>query len=815
MNTAVAEVAVDKTSYSFDKLFTYSVPERLLDVIKPGIRVIVPFGRGNKKQQGMVFSVKPAAEAPAGLKELVSAIDSEPVLNEDLLSAAKYMVKNTFCTYYDAVHTILPNGINYKINPKYSLCAKLNELDYSLLDDCEKAVVLFLNRAGKAKKSDDFFDNFDAPAYKKAIEKLVGKGIIKKTDEATQRISDKTIRMIRLSDDFDSALKYTPKQKSVLDLLARTQAASVKEVCELCSVTQAVVKNLHKAGCIELFDREILRTPGGEAAGQSAGEIKLNAQQQAAFDGISAMCKSGEPGVALLHGITGSGKTSVFLKLIASVINDNKQVIMLVPEISLTPQTLGAFRNIFDKDVAVLHSSLSMGEQLDEWKRIKRGGAKIVVGTRSAVFAPFDNIGLIIMDEEGEFSYKSDKTPRYHARDIAKLRCLNNKCPLLLASATPLVDSYYYAKTGKYSLFTLDKRYNNSALPVVEIVDLKKEPSRGAHAISERLLEELNVNLQNNEQSILLLNRRGYNTHAQCVECGTAIVCPNCSVAMTYHKVNGRLMCHYCGRSERLYETCPTCGSRYIRLSGFGTQKLEEELSDLLPSARVVRMDTDTTYSKYAFEKKFNDFRNGEYDIMLGTQMIAKGHDFPNVTLTGVISADQTLYSGDFRCGEKTFSLLTQVVGRSGRGNKRGRAIIQTYSPDEPVIAYAAAQNYSGFYEDEIEARRALLYPPFCDLCVIGVSGADEQRVINAANTLAAVIISAAKQTSFHEPLKLLGPSQANIYRINKKFRYRLIVKCRMNSSVKKFIRFVLNGALKLPELSDISVYADINGEIS
>ncbi len=815
MSGAAAKIAVDKTVYSFDKLFTYIVPDALLKSVKPGVRVVVPFGRGNKKTQGIVFELF-ECEASSGLKCIESVIDSEPVLSPDLISVAKYMVANTFCTYYDAVHTILPNGYNYKIVPVYSLAVPFDEIDFSSLSEAEKQIVMFLKNTHKAEKINDFFESLSGAEFNGCVNELIGSGIIMKTSAAMRRISDKTIKMVRVTgEQVESTEKLTSKQKAVFSLIAQAGTASVKEVCTFCSVTKAVLSNLEKKGYIEYYDREVMRTPSKSLGRKRQTEIVLNAEQQKAFDGIFTLYSQNMPNAALLHGITGSGKTSVFLKLIGAVIQSGRQVIMLVPEISLTPQTLDSFRNTFGKDVAVLHSSLSMGEQLDEWKRIKSGAVKIAVGTRSAVFAPFDNIGLIIMDEEGEFSYKSDKTPRYHAREIAKLRCKNNNALLLLASATPLVDSFYSAKTGKYSLFTLKNRYNNSVLPAVEIVDLKKEPSRGEHAVSERLLEELNVNLKNKEQSVLLLNRRGYNTHAQCVECSAAIVCPNCSVAMTYHKVSGMLVCHYCGLSKPLPDTCPSCHGKYLRLSGIGTQKLEEELSDVFPSARILRMDTDTTYSKFAFEEKLGGFRDGKYDIMLGTQMIAKGHDFPNVTLTGVILADQTLYSGDFRCGEKTFSLLTQVVGRAGRADKPGRAIIQTYSPDDPVISFAAAQNYDGFYESEIEARRAMLYPPFCDLCVFGVSGSDERRVAKAANALAEIIISTAKQSAFHEPLKLLGPTQANVYRINKKYRYRLIIKCRMNPNTKKFIRFVLNGISSLPQFNNISVYADVNGEIN
>lgn len=815
MNGIIAKIAVDKTVYSFDRLFSYVVPNIFKEKLMPGVRVVVPFGRGNTKKQGIVFEISENEENTDGLKEIISVIDDSPVLNNDLLSVAKYMVANTFCTYYDAIHTILPNGYNYKIIPKYLLIKPLDEIDFNELDDNEKKLVYYLKVEGMAKEVNDFFENVSQTVKKNTINRLLEKGIIKESDELFRKVSDKSIRMIKLVEDFSDNLTLTKKQKVIVNLLNEIGVASVKEACYLCGVTEAVIKNLEKKGTIEFFEREVLRTPALSSNIEKYSDISLNDEQKQVFNGIYDLYKSQKPNVALLNGITGSGKTHVFINLINAVINDSKQVILLVPEIALTPQMLNTFHSVFKNDVAVLHSALSLGEQLDEWKRIKSGNAKIVVGTRSAVFAPFNNLGMIIIDEEGESSYKSDKSPRYHARDIAKLRCLHNNCLLLLASATPQIDSYYYATIDKYSLFKLQKRYNSAKLPEVEIVDLKTDKSRGAYAISERLLEELKVNLDRKEQSILLLNRRGYNTHAQCIDCGEAVVCHNCSVAMTFHKANGMLMCHYCGRIEPLPSNCPSCQGSYIRLSGLGTQKLEEELNSVLPEARILRIDTDTTYSKYAFEEKFNEFRSGKYDIMVGTQMVAKGHDFPNVTLTGVILADQTLYSGDYRCGEKTFSLLTQVVGRSGRGDKAGRAIIQTFSPEEPVICYAAKQDYVSFYEDEIEARKALIYPPFCDLCLFSLSGTNEQQVIKASKRLLNIIIDTAKQESFNEPLKVLGPTQADIYKINNKYRYRLILKCHMNAKLKKFIRFILNGVNKLPEFSNISVYADINGDIN
>ncbi|MDE6600088.1 MAG: primosomal protein N', partial [Oscillospiraceae bacterium] len=455
---------------------------------------------------------------------------------------------------------------------------------------------------------------------------------------------------------------------------------------------------------------EVLRTPD-VAVKENAEDIILSEQQQRVYDGIASLIDEGKPCAALLYGVTGSGKTPVFAKLISHTLDLGKNVIMLIPEISLTPQVVQRFQNLFGDLVAIMHSSLSLTQRLNEYKRVKKGQARIVVGTRSAVFAPMENIGLFIIDEEGERTYKSESSPRYNAKEIAKKRCLTHGAVTLMASATPSIESYYYAQTGRYKLFTMPERYSQERLPVTEMVDLAVEGFYGNSAVfSDKLVEEINYNLEKKEQTILLLNRRGYHTYISCADCKEPLVCPNCSIPMTYHRTNGRVLCHYCGHSEEMPSSCGKCGSAHLKMTGLGTQKVEDEVASLFPNARILRMDADTTYSRYAYERSFRAFENGEYDIMLGTQMIAKGLDFPNVTLVGVLSIDKALFAGDFRSYERTFSLITQVVGRCGRGDKQGRAIIQTYVPEHYVLNLAADQNYPAFYEQEISSRQALIY---------------------------------------------------------------------------------------------------------
>lgn len=810
----VALVAVQGTSYHFDKLFTYLVPDSLRDTVQTGCRVLVPFGSGNKKVQGMVFGIRPYCDDCAGYKPVHAVIDEQPVFTPEMFRMTEFMVKNTFCTYYDAIRAILPVGLNVNIHPVYQLIRKPDALELETFSEEEKNLISFLNTAQTPQQIDSFLETQSSAKKKRLVRSLLERGIIEEVSQIKQRIQDETIRMVRLLPNSDEEnRRLSEKQKSVIALLEETQAGSVKEVCYLCGVTEVVLKTLAKKGIIEYFEREIYRTPilsSGDS--QSLENVILSNEQQQVYDGICALM-NGQPNAALLYGVTGSGKTQVFIKLIEETVKRGQQAVMLVPEISLTPQTVQKFQCLFGNRVAVMHSSLSLGERLDEWKRIKRGEADIVVGTRSAVFAPLQKIGIIIMDEEGEASYKSESAPRYHAREIAKLRCVHHNALLLLASATPSVDSTYCAQTGKYHFFELKRRYSDAGLPDVFILDLKEDEKKHNHSgLSTRLVDELYYNLQHKEQSILLLNRRGYNTFATCLDCSAVISCPNCSVALTYHRANGCLMCHYCGHSQKFINKCPECGGEHIKLSGLGTQRIESELSELFSDARILRMDTDTTYSRYAYEEKFSRFAAGEYDIMIGTQMIAKGLDFPNVTLVGVLSADQSLYAADYRSCERTFSLITQVVGRSGRGEKKGRAFIQTYTPDHPVINYAAEQNYFGFYRDEIESRRALLYPPFCDLCLVGFSGTIQENVKYAADFFMEILKACLEKIPL--PIRVLGPSPAGIFRLNGKYRYRIIMKCKANGKFKTLLRHALKTAGKNKAFSKISFYADINGEI-
>lgn len=626
------------------------------------------------------------------------------------------------------------------------------------------------------------------------------------------KIGDKNTKMVRLRENEASVKKLTPKQQTVLNLLYDVGAAQLNEICEFCSVGKSVVDNLVKYGVCEYYEKEIYRNPYSNITSNcKKEEIILSNAQQKAFDTYNAMLHS-KGGTGLLFGVTGSGKTQVYLRLIDEAVAMDRDVIVLVPEISLTPQMLSIFHKRYGKQVAVFHSGLSLGERNDEYKRALRGDAKIVIGTRSAVFAPLQNIGLIIMDEEQEHTYKSERTPRYQTREIAKFRSKYNKALFLMTSATPSLESYSAALSGKYTLCEMTERYGDSKLPKVITVDMKQEIKNGNKSpISETLREMIKENLERKKQTILLINRRGYNTFIACNSCGHVITCPNCSISLTYHSYNNLLMCHYCGFAKPLDNICPECGQNSIRYSGYGTQRIEDELSRLFPEARVLRMDADTTSKKFSHQKLFDSFSNGEYDILIGTQMVAKGLDFPNVTLVGVVNADNSLYDENYTAQEKSFDLITQVVGRSGRRNENGFAVIQTINPYNEVIKYASKQDYHSFYENEIALRKVLTYPPFCDIYSVSFISEDENNAALCAKAFFEFLVKLNKEEYSSEKIIVLGPSAAKISKLNNEYRYRLAVKCKNSKIVRKMLNDILNRLSKIKEYSGVSVSVDLN----
>ncbi len=625
------------------------------------------------------------------------------------------------------------------------------------------------------------------------------------------KVGDKSSRMVRLVIENEECMpRLTPKQKNVVHLLLDAGSAAVSEVCEFCSVGESVIKNLVKYGVCEIYDKEVYRLPYKNVAeNPQRTEIVLSKQQKNAFDCYAEMMENGG-GTGLLHGVTGSGKTQVYMSLIDKAVSAGKDVIVMVPEIALTPQMLSIFHKRYGKAVAVFHSGLSLGERNDEYKRADRGEAKIVIGTRSAVFAPLHNLGLIIMDEEQEHTYKSERTPRYHARQAANYRCRYNKALFLMTSATPSVESYSAALSGKYKLCELTERYGDAQLPQVITVDMKLQSDKNA-PISDTLKNLIRENLDHKKQTILLINRRGFNTFIACNACGHVITCPHCSISLTYHSNNNRLMCHYCGYSKPLDNICPECGESSVRYSGYGTQRIEDALNFLFPDARVLRMDADTTAGKFGHQKLFDAFSGGEYDILLGTQMVAKGLDFPNVTLVGVVNADSSLYDENYTSQEKSFDLITQVVGRSGRRDGNGKAVIQTVNPFNQIIEFAGKQDYKSFYETEIALRKLLTYPPFCDIYSASFTAENENVAAMCAKAFFDILVELNSGEYKKEKLIVLGPSPAKISKINNLYRYRLAVKCKNSKSVRRMFNEILKRITKMKEYKDVAVSLDLN----
>lgn len=734
MNNLIATVAVEKTFFSTDSDFDYIIPVSLINNVKIGSMVKVPFGNGNKLRCAIVVNIYSAINS--ALKEIDSIIGDKPIVSEEFVALSLWLKERCFCTTYECLRLMLPRGFG-KVG-----------------DASAKTVTLLIENEN------------DLP-------------------------------------------KLTPKQRSVVDLLFDVNTASVSEICELCSVGTSVLKNLEKYGVISIFDKEIYRNPYKNIEVKEPKEIELTFEQSNAYDTYSNMLLNGG-GSGLLYGVTGSGKTQVYLKLIDKALENDRDVIVLVPEISLTPQVLTIFHARYGDKVAVFHSGLSLGERNDEYKRADRGEAKIVIGTRSAVFAPLHNLGLIIMDEEQENTYKSERTPKYNTKDVAHFRCKYNKALFLMTSATPSLETYSNALKGKYVLCELNERFGDAKLPHVITVDMKQEMKNGNKSpISSKLKELISETIDNGKQAILLINRRGYNTFIACNDCGHVITCPNCSISLTYHSTNNRLTCHYCGYTKSLDNVCPECHSENIRYSGYGTQKIEDELSYLFPNARILRMDADTTSAKFSHEKLFNAFANHEYDIMIGTQMVAKGLDFDNVTLVGVVNADNSLYDESYNSAERCFDLITQVVGRSGRRDGNGKAVIQTINPYNQTLEYAANQDYKSFYNNEIELRRLLIYPPYCDIISASFIGENENKVAMCAKNFFELLIE--ENENCKQKIIVLGPSAAKIAKLNNCYRYRLSVKCKNSKNIRNMFNVIQKNISKIKEYKDVSVSLDLN----
>ena len=818
MGRTIAKVAVSRAVYAIDRPYDYLVPPELEERLKPGMRVLVPFAAGNRGSEGIVLSMGPEVGETRSLKSIEAALDEEPVLDHKAIQLALWMRERYFCTVYDCVKAMLPAGLYFSLRDCVTLKQGVDrEKAYTAAEGSSAARRLLdlLWSWGGTGDMEQIRLAFGPQDPNPAIRRLTEAGIAQ-VETSTQRgVGDKTEKLAVLAIPAEDAMAMvTPRRKSaplryaVTELLCTLGAASAKELCYFTGASMPTIKSLEKSGILTLEAQEVLRRPVLEEVEPALPPV-LNEEQQRAFEGLEKLSAQGKAAAALLYGVTGSGKTQVYIRLIQSVLERGKTALVLVPEIVLTPQLLRIFASHFGTQVALLHSSLRAGERYDEWKRVRRGEAQVVLGTRSAVFAPLQNLGLIILDEEQEASYKSENVPRYHARDVAKYRCVQNNALLVLGSATPSVESMYHARQGDYALFELRRRYNQKALPQVLMVDMKKELRAGNNTdVSGVLREELEENFKRGEQAILFLNRRGASRMVFCGECGQVPECPRCSVKLTYHSANGRLMCHHCGHSQPLPPACPECGG-ILNFIGTGTQRLQEELEELFPFCPVLRMDTDTISAAHPHEELLDRFQKENIPILVGTQMVAKGLDFENVTLVGVVAPDLSLYVDDFRAGERTFSLLTQVVGRAGRGEKKGRAVIQTFTPENDVIRCAARQDYDQFYEEEIALRQLRRYPPFADLTILTASGADEGAVLRCCTRLRRSLEQALPQVPGQ--WQLLGPAPAAVAKINNRYRYRLTLTGPVGKEARALLAHLLRAAYQDKENRGVSVYVDVN----
>lgn len=807
----IAQIAVSAAIYAIDKPYSYWVPPQLS--VAPGMRVLVPFSQGNRWVEGMVLAVTDGEET--GLKSVAAVLDETPVLSESLLHLAAFLRERYFCTFYDAVKAMLPAGLWFSVQEEWTLEVPVDEAKVAKSHRDALAILQAAADRGGVIRTQELRQAVDPALLERYLPYLQSKHYLRSNRTFDRRVRDKSEEIASLAVPWEEAVQYAqskarsaPMQREVLTLLAQLGSVSAKELCYFTGATMATVRRLERLGFLSLSLRPVFRTPL-PPPGDPVPLPVLNESQNAAYTGLAALQDREKPGTALLYGVTGSGKTSVYVRLIARTLEQGRSAVLLVPEIALTPQLIATLVGYFGKTVAVLHSGLRVTERYDEWRRIRQGGARVVIGTRSAVFAPVQQLGLLIVDEEQEHSYKSENSPRYHAREAALYRGAKEGALVLLGSATPSVETMYLARQGTYALFTLGQRFHGGALPEVRIVDLKEELRRGnGTSISLPLQEALRETMDQGRQSILFLNRRGAGQYRICVQCGAVPSCPRCSVSLTYHAANHRLLCHYCGHSEPVQDRCPQCGGM-VKTMGVGTQRIEAELRTLFPDREILRMDADTVSATNTHEDILSRFEREKIPILVGTQMVTKGLNFENVTLVGVIDADLSLYVNHFRAAETTFSLLTQVVGRAGRGQYQGRALIQTMSPQHRVIELAARQDYDAFFSMELSLRQLQGLPPFRDLFTVTFLSRIEGWAVSGAARFRAMVLR--QSPGWGTALTVLGPSPAPVVKVNNTFRYRLVLQTSGSRPLRRHLAAVLKAFLQDRANRGVTAYVDIN----
>lgn len=794
----IARIVVAAAVYAIDKPYDYLVPDALEDSIQPGVRVVVPFGRGNRRTEGIVLFLEQGTEKK-NLKMVESVLDQEPVLDETMLRLAAFLRERYFCTFFDAVRAMLPAGLWFHARDKVVLTALGESLELEKLERYPEARQLLqcLRDFGGQAEESVLKRMLPQETVEKGLKLLLKKNMAISEGTLVRNVNDKTEQIASLAVSSEEAAAYAqtrkraPIQKAVLEMLLVLGSCSVKELKYFTGASAATIRALEQAGYLELSQRELFRRPQYNAL-EKPMPLELNEEQQEAYARIRPHLDIGGK-ISLLYGVTGSGKTMVYLRLIEDCLAMGKSALVLVPEIALTPQLMQTFMGQFGDRVAVLHSALQVGQRYDEWKRIRMGQATVVVGTRSAVFAPLKNLGLVVLDEEHEHSYKSEMNPRYHAREVAIWRGVYEKAAVVLGSATPSVESMYLAQKGTYQLLKMTDRFGGRSLPQVVLVDMKEELKEGnSCSISARLREEMEANFRQGEQTILYLNRRGASRTVLCPICGHVPQCPRCSVSLTYHSANHRLMCHYCGYSEPATGECPECGSTY-RQVGTGTQKVEEELRQLWPWIETIRMDADTVSATNPHDKILYRFQTEKIPVLIGTQMVTKGLNFPNVTLVGVLDGDGSLYTDDFRAAENTFSKITQVIGRAGRGEQKGRAVIQTMTPENQVLLQAASQDYDAFYETELPLRQMRGCPPFADVFQVKFFGAFENEVAESALRFRQGLSQALGRVTWNtEKLVVMGPAPAAVVRVMNRYHYQLTILAKNTKELRALLAAML-----------------------
>lgn len=816
MTCHCAKICVSNINFLADKEFTYKIPPHLLSAVRVGSRVVVPFGRGNRKKEGVVTQIF-SEECTMPLKSVSEALEGDFFASEDNIELARYISKKYYASLYDCISLMLMPGSGVKFTELATLL-KEDVTEEEIQNGLAKKIFLFLKNGNGEISYAQLEKSFNSKDFKRAFSYLCEKGIVSKTQKSVVQ-AQRTVQTAKIcasQGELDAFFElYGKKAKAqcrIIEVLTDMGEIPVTDLIAFCGASRASIKALEEKGLVEIASKEVKNDVFGEEKTVKNEKPVLNYEQKNAVNTILEKRKEKKFCEFLIKGVTGSGKTEIYLELCESIVNEGKTAIILVPEISLTPQIRQRFFRRFGSLVAVLHSALSTSERREEWKKIKNGEVKIVVGARSAVFAPFDNLSMIIIDEEHETTYKSENSPRYDAKDVARFIMKKNEGTLILASATPSVCTYYRAVQGETGYITVNKRYNETPLPYVSVTDMKEELKSGNHGVlSNELVTKLEEARDNGKKSILLLNRRGYSTFVSCRDCGYVVKCPKCDVAMTYHSTDARLKCHYCGNTVPVPVRCPECGRSSIRYFGTGTQKLEEELYKIFPESKIIRMDNDTTNTKMSHERLLKRFKNEPSSILIGTQMIAKGLDFRDVSLVGVVAADSTLFVGGYIGNEKTFSLITQVCGRAGRGDEQGYAVVQTYQPDHYAIMAAKTQDYEKFYENEIVFRKNMKYPPFCDIINIIFTGKDGGKIFDCADGIKKYMTKAVDgHNERRHYIAMYGPVPCSVAKIKDKYRFHIMIKCTEAKNIRTSLFEALSNLMKTAS-SDISVSVDVN----